>query len=583
MQNSRIPEGARRINVMSLLGKKKIQEEQKTEIPEGPRRISVENLFRSIKRPIYHQSLSNDRNMNLYLMQNMKAYVQSIGGWEIEWNILKKEELEKINGIFSMSFYRKKGYNSRSPEFLVYKNGLIERIYELINFMNDIKFNIGKWKIRIYYERSVKEDIIEILNLPILKINDNLFLIELFEYFYTPLSNNSKYHFESFGMFMRLLPLIYDNKNKDILQPLEEELTPIKHYFHRVLVIDIDRKMSYVRKCILKKYLYDKTIKLGYDGRESYNFYDHIDCYDITEGQRPLNFWPIINCFIYQCNLFYPYDLFINFFDESMELWMRNNESGRKKYKNKCMMNIFGYGYDEYFTNNYMLRYYLDRNINIELYLKGGYYGLMYGLLKFIMQSGFQNNENIRRIFTDIFMLFSYQNKLKKLKWENLRTMGMELIKNGVNYRVNERFVINGNPTKYMSTSINLNRLYQNTRKLKATNDFHIALYDLFHESFYRNLDNDENITNVFAFPHKKFMEKMQELIEYLGTITTVPQNIINSFELNKIIYSNNEIYRFVKAIGRRELIIKSYIINKRTNNFKNIDNNIRLNSNKYS
>ncbi len=605
----------KRINLKNIFKKSEVEEEQipkiNSEIQPTPSPINYRNLpiktnsqvqptpinyrnlpiktnFQVQPIPINYRNLPLNyitpkkkllnKNMNLYLLNNTKSYVQRIGDWGIDWNIVKKEIREPVVGIFSMSFYRKKGYNSSSPEFLVYKKGLEARINELINLIHNRHFNIGKWKIRIYYERSVKEDIIEILNLPILKEKNNLSLIELFEYFFAPLSNNSLYHFESFGMFMRLLPLINDEENNDVLQALNTNNQNIKHYFERVLVIDIDRTINFVRKNILKKYLNDSTIQLGYDGRETYYFFDHVDCYE--EGESELNFWPIINCFIYQYNIYYPYQYFVDFFNKSMELWFINNESGRKKYKEKCLMNVFGYGYDEYFTNNFMLRYYLDNNISIELFLRGGYYGLMYALLKFVINNSLENDENIKQIFTDILLLFGYKDKIKKLSWNTLRNYGIELLTNEHGYIGNNRYKNNkGNYKKYLTTTINLDKYYHNIRELKPTTQIHKILYELFHENFYRDIGENENITQIFAFPHTGIQNKLEELINYLEEIQiNVPQRIKNSLFINKMVNNKDGIYFFVKSFGRREIIIKKFILNKQMGKFNNTHQNFILN-----
>ncbi len=551
------------------------------------RKINVHNLFK--KNPEVRQEQPQNllsvqnlqeqqmlESMNLYLLQNSKHYVQMIGEWELEWNILKKEIEVPFNGIFSMSFYRKKGYNSSSPEFLVYKNGLKERINEIIRLMNTRYFGIGIWKIRIYYERSVKDDIIEILNLPILKENNNLSLIELFEYFYAPLSNNRLHHYDSFGMFMRLLPLILDKDNNDELQATNINNSNIKHYFPRVLVLDIDRKISYNRKLIIKKYLYDESIQLGYEGREGNTFYTHLDCYENNE--ESLNFWPIVNHFIYQYNIYYPYNLFIDFFNNSMDLWFRNNETGRQKYKRKCMMNVFGYGYDEYFTNNYMLNYYLNQNKKIELYIKLGFFGLIYGLLNFIIKNSLQNDDNIRQFYTDILMLFSYKNKLKKLTWDEMSEFGIRMNIEGNRYIGDERYLIGQNYKKYKTSKIDLMKFYQEIRKLKSNTPFSKKIYEIFHLQYLNNLKNNEDITENPKFPHNKMFNLLNELIIYIESLDIiVPQRFKNSLCINRHLSNQKDNYYFIKATGRRDIKLQIYEKRERETFFRKKKRNQKL------
>lgn len=544
----------------------------------------------SVKRKTenYHhenrQSLVINRE---YMERTAIPYYQMIGDHRVDWKIINHEiRGVEILGIFTISFYKRRRDPTQEAVvgqgFEVYQRGLEERITELIEFM---KRDLGFWKIRIYCEESVKNEIIDILNMPFLQRSllpgskyKNLHLIEIYEYSFGPLLDETRqHHFETFGTIVRTFPFIRKGDGPELILTTGRGENKT-HYFNRVLMIDIDRKFSFVRKQILLKFCYDSSIQLGYDARETYDLIDHIECFEKANGGRPLHFWPIINHFVYQFNLYYPYELFVEFFNRSMELWLRNNDSGRRRYKNQCLMNVFGYGYDEYFTNNYMLRYYLEQRVRIEIYLAGGYYGILHALIRFVGEKNLFDDDEIRKIFTDLVLSFSYQEKIKPdFTLDDLRELGITFEKNANGqYIGNNRFrAENGTYRKYKTTLIDLRVLHHKLRELKPTNDIHKKIYKYFHERFYKNIRNNEDITGQYAFPHTQIIMNYRRLIDYLASIGhPVPQNIINSLimneKLNPVGKYNESNYKrysdtlfFIDSKGRSNIILKRFKIEK--------------------
>ncbi len=525
---------------------------------------------------------------NEYLESNYIPYYQMIGDHRIDWKILN-HYIPDILGVFSISFYKRKKDPTQEVEvgqgFEVYKNGLERRIEELIQFM---KRDLGFWKIRIYCEESVRNELVNILNMRFLQDNlsdspkyrglKNIHLIELYEYSFGPLLDETrKHHFETFGTIMRALPFIRRTDGPELIKMTERGFNQT-HYFGRVLMIDIDRSLSFIRKQILLKFCHDTSIQLGYDARETYDLIDHIECFEKVNGGRPLHFWPIINHFYYQFNIFYPYELFVDFFNRSMGLWLINNNSGRRKYKNQCLMNVFGYGYDEYFTNNYILRYYLEQRVRIEIYLSGGYYGILHALIRFVGDKDLFDDNELRQIFTDIILSFSFQDKIKPdFTLDDLRELGIEFLKNANGQFIgNERFrKPNGTSAKYKTSLIDLRVLHHKLRELKPTNDIHKKLYKYFHERFYKNIRNDEDITGQYAFPHTQMITNYRRLIGYLESIGhPVPRNIINSLIMNEKlnpvgkytkqnVNKHSEIYYFIDSIGRTDIKLKRFVVDR--------------------
>ncbi len=530
-----------------------------------------------------------------------KKYYQKIGKHKIDWEIIKNDKI-KYDGIFTMSFYRKEGYESNSPEFLVYKDGLKNMIINIYNINKKLKS--GLWKIRIYYEESVQNDINEIINENI----ENIDYFEFFKYsFELFLDETKKHHYKSFGMFMRLLPFLNDKNNKDILISYENnKKSNIKHYEKRVLNVDIDQNLKYDTLQFIKD-LYKNKIEFGYRTYEGYNLYKPIEAYKVINKDNLLDFWSIINNFIYQYNIYYPYDLFSNFFEKAVNEWLTNARN--EKYKN-YNMSIFGYGYDEFFTNNYMLNEYLKKKVNIKILLKPHYFTIFYGLISFICEHDKLFNDKIIKDYVKSILELFYFNKNIKNKIKNIvnnkNDLNIKLLLNQIgslkgtekfqytlHKLLSKAYLINKNNVNIK----NIKEIIKNNSKMSNKNNminskkeikkgiFFKKIFNYIKKIFYKkdkinkniniiihNVKEIENIKNNFAnhnmvnFPHTQFLNIIDNIQVYMNYKYNIDYayNLLKSIKMMKLLVPLG-----IKSNNLGNLLDKSYIISDGNKNIK--------------
>lgn len=358
-------------------------------------------------------------------------YEQNFGGKIVKWNISRSIKRQFIGGLVSVCFYKVKKYIETGKSFDVYNNGLKSLIKD---FYNNIFFS--GWKFRIYYDVSVLDDLCQ--NIKDL-IEDgtinlrNLERLELYQYDiedYKKNGNNNFHRVESIGMIFRFLPFI---KNSENIQNIQNNL----HYVPRVLVSDIDfNGFGYLKIQLLNFYIRN-NIQFGYRTKEGHQFFTHYNC-DIP--YKTPNFWFIINNFVYQFGIFYPLENFNDFFRRSFEPEMQNRIK-------KCGMNgIFEYGYDEFFTNDFILKYYLEQNYLMCIEYTYGFYGILLGILEYC-----RKNNKIEEITPYIFELFD----AVKITNENIPT-NLKLIA----------------PSKRINLRINKSHLNETCKPMKELNNF---------------------------------------------------------------------------------------------------------------
>jgi hypothetical protein len=262
-------------------------------------------------------------------------------------NIEIEQKLSKnINCLFKIQkeLEPKTNYNIISCVFFI-KKELYKDLNIYIDGLTHIIQNIlPTFRLRIYYDSSVKE----ILN----KILNNFINIELYEYRIQLLSDGI-YHKGVIGTFMRFLPLFN----------LEY------HKVDKCIVFDIDNKINNFYNDILK-YFYDNEIKIAYRSRF---------CYLNKRVLCTKNKYPLIASFIYQ-SIQLPLKIFSKFFEK---LYIENDVKIIKKI-NKCgIENIYEYGIDEFFLNKYYIKYLKKKNISFILVLYN-HIDIISGLKKFL-------------------------------------------------------------------------------------------------------------------------------------------------------------------------------------------------------
>lgn len=251
------------------------------------------------------------------------------------WIIEKDEEPENNYNIISCVFFIKKDLYK---DINIYINGLT-------HIINNFKNILPTYRLRIYYDSSVKEYLNKILN-------NNLNDIELYEY-RIDIFSDGIYHKGVIGMFMRFLPLFnleYHNVDKCIVFDIDNKI----HNFYRELI----------------KYLEDNDIKIAYRSRFCY-INERITC--------TKNKYPLIASFIYQ-SIKLPFRIFSKFFEK---LYMENNVKIIKLVNKSGIENIYEYGIDELFLNKYYIKYINKKNINFMLVLFN-HIDIFSGFYKFI-------------------------------------------------------------------------------------------------------------------------------------------------------------------------------------------------------
>jgi len=409
-----------------------------------------------------------------------------------------KYEYGLINFFISflfLNYHNKFKYNIRfyineySKNILYY---IIDSIISYIHFNKNHKQNL---KINSKLECALNKLICYSIkyNINILNIYNN---IEIFEYSFNIEYFESEY--TSIGMFMRLLPLIDDR-----------EFSELYHYCNRVLICDIDTHFRARRQKLLELYI-KENVNFGYTSRVGYEFSLHNKC----DKNRNEFIYPIINLFIYQYNISYPYQLFLYFYNENMNNLLSTNIN--LTYLKSCNVSkIFGYGHDEIFTNKYILKYYsqqLSYPIYIKSYIRNGYYSIFIQLLYEVLNNNKNITENISNKIKSIFLI------------ENLPSI------NKINNYKNSP----------------LEKMYENLKVLSTSNKEipQIISKILLMNSWKPNLKilPESNINNkILFYPHTNLIDKIDEIIYYL--------------EQNGIKLSN----KLLRAIYINKLLIEKY------------------------
>lgn len=459
----------------------------------------------------------------------------------INWKFLKRE-----NNFctVSVAFYKKNFYsNQQEGGFKKYEDGLINFFISFIflNYKNKFRYNI-----RFYINKNARNILHNITEKVIGYIKKNQIIhtsshtntqlqkslnklilmgrekkiditkiydyIEIFEY-----SFNIDYFEEnntSIGMFMRLLPLI-DDRHLGL---------GLIHYCNRVLVCDIDSHFRNRRQKLLHLYI-EENVQFGYTSRVGYEFSYHNKC----DRDRNKYIYPIINLFIYQYNVAYPYQLFLEFYNENMNKLLTNfNEKNNGKieytpnidYLKDCgVSKIFGYGHDEIFTNQYILKYYLARNIYIKSYLRNGYYSIFVQILYEVLQ----NIEKIKRNNLDIMInTKQINNKLKSI----LNIESLPFITEFQNFK-----------------NTSLDNIYKELKSVSVTSEIpqkfsKILLMSSWKPDIPQPLHENNSNKISFFYPHTELNSKIREFIQFLfiNHNITLSNDLLRSIRINELI-----------------------------------------------
>ena len=253
--------------------------------------------------------------INIEIKQNLSKNI--ICTWKIKKNI----EPEINYKIISCVFFK--------------KEDLYKDITNYINGLSDIiknyKKNYPLFRLRIYYDNSVIEDLNTIL------INNNDNHIELYHYHIDLLYNKTS-HKGTIGTLIRFLPLFN----------LEY------HTVNTCLILDIDDKIR-PDHLELIDYYEKNALKLVYRSRPSYKLLERLI--------KIKNRYPVVACFIYSI-IQLPYKIFSNFFEN---LYFKQDPKIINNIKKTTILNIYEYGVDEYFINQYYLNYINKKNIKYYL------------------------------------------------------------------------------------------------------------------------------------------------------------------------------------------------------------------------
>jgi hypothetical protein len=248
------------------------------------------------------------------------------------WKINKNPEPPKGEyNIVSVVFFRK--YESYK-DISMYVDGLTR----IIKNFNKI---LPTFRLRIYHDYSSLEIIKNILK------ESNILeeLIELYEYdipFFKE-EKDKTYHMGTIGSFIRYLPLF------DIDY----------HKVDRCLIHDIDNHFQTVTKDILK-FCDDNKITFSYRSRFCYNGV-RIMC---VSDENIVKF-PLISSFVYQ-TVSIPYNILGDFIEN---LYINNDIILMKLIKDCKIINMYEYGIDEIFMNEFYVKYFYQNKIKIATIL----------------------------------------------------------------------------------------------------------------------------------------------------------------------------------------------------------------------
>lgn len=285
------------------------------------------------------------------------------------WEIQKKDTNKNMN-IVSVVYFL--------PEMAPNK---INKYYKgLKDIIKTIPKLLSEFKLRIYYDNSVENQVNELVN-----ELENKDYIELFKYDIPKFKDENGYHRGKIGTLLRFLPL-YDN--------------PI-HKADKIIIFDIDNILHFWYKIIVK-YLIDNKIKIAYRSRGCYGIRKRLTCTGIKQ-------YPIIASFIYQ-SINLQYSIFSDFIENTFIL------KKNKELLNNCgLKNEYSYGIDEIFINKYHLIYFYKNKIDIYPTLFNNL-DILTGLKDYVYLLSTTNHLIMYVNFLNkIFKIFDIKNDLSKL------------------------------------------------------------------------------------------------------------------------------------------------------------------------
>jgi hypothetical protein len=371
-----------------------------------------------------------------------------------DWKITNKIKISpsKYN-IISVCFFLIKGKTENDK----YIKGITEIIQDFMI--------LETYKLRIYFDESVKEILLNILRSVNKRILDN---IEFFQYNIEFMKEDQIYHNGYIGTLIRFLPL-FDNKI---------------HKVDKCIVLDIDNKITNVYKKVIDNC--DKNnINVCYRSRYGYSLKDRLLCL----SDKIIYDYPIIASFIYKSYVDIPSTLLSDFFEN---IFYKNDNIIIKR----CNLKKYDYGVDEVFINKYFLNYIYNRITFAPVIFN--YYNIFQSILSYIFVIKSLDEINKFIYFMNIFFILlninikfnNYKNgNIKKIKYK----INSILRKNNtiINNKINELFY--NNKISEVIDQINLLKQEQLEKQNKRKNNKKEIFFDIFLNSIINNLNNVKN------------------------------------------------------------------------------------------
>jgi hypothetical protein len=267
----------------------------------------------------------------------------------------------------------------------------------------------------------------------------------------------------------------------------------------------------------------------------------------------------------------------------------------------RCQMGyVFGYGYDELFTNQYILKYHYENESNMRGWMRNGYYGTLFKLLEEIIDKGLEEDENLRIFISRMILSFTaiWQNEedrpvyeWRRLTTNKLREIGIEQHETRMNLgRSNERLLRrNIERGRY----VNIRQLYETMKPLKeiTRNSIRGNLYGMFKNSWKHEMMNEVKseemqLREELFFPHQQINFYFHQIDIYLDTIhNPLSLRLKNSIQLNKLLSFNfmdeTHNYRNRRNKYRKDGYIFYFISRRPSENInilKYLSRNLKLN-----
>ncbi len=547
--------------------------------------------------PIVNKNRRIIYNFENYVM-NYEVYEQNLGPRKIYWKITKPiDERFQYMGTFSASLFRRE--TATEEGFRFYTNGLKGLMDSMLIFMNlklqkSVPFltkNINNrgnkkyWKLRLYIDQSCENTIYELIQDILLKYPKYRYYllnhIEIYQYFIPEMcyqkieegkTKPTFFHYpeSTIGTIMRFMPLIYSTENE--LIPFQGYTGSQKtHFCKRVIVVDIDSIFAFRLSRILEMYVKSR-VNFGFNTRDGHQYYLHRRC--SKYGHIPFDFYSVIAFFVYQWSgnnptnyKAYPMNQFILFYNKSMNDFFTehhknmNGKITRTRLSNlkECQIDyVFGYGYDELFANQYLLKYHYEQQSNIRAWARNGYYGVLFKLLEEVIQKGLQEDEDIR--FNISKMLLSFTgiwineedqpiHEWRKITPEKLAEIGIIEHPTRMNISRRNETVFRRNIER--GRYINIEEIYHIIKTIqdKDPTTTRSIIYSMFkdgwkHEMMKNTIPEEMNINKKkeLFFPHQQINYYFHRIELYLDAIgNPLSLQLKNSIHLNKLLSINFE------------------------------------------